>query len=149
VELAAVIAETADEFRAPAAARGLRIETAVTPAVQAMADRTALKQALANLVGNAVRLAPEGSAVTLASGLSGEWAYLSVADEGPGISASDHALVFERFWRAEGTGVNDGQRRSGLGLPIVRQIAERHGGSVALASGEGTGSTFVLWLPSI
>jgi signal transduction histidine kinase len=153
VPLAAVVAETADEFQAPAAARGLRIETAVTPDVQAMADRTALKQALANLVGNAVRLAPEGTTVTLACGLSDGWAYLSVADEGPGIAASDHAFVFERFWRADpqdtASGGNDGQRRSGLGLPIVRQIAERHGGSVGLASGEGVGSTFVLWLPAL
>jgi signal transduction histidine kinase len=150
VELASVVAETADEFRAPAAARGLRIETSVTAGVQAMADRTALKQALANLAGNAVRLAPEGTAVTLACGQAEGWAYLSVADEGPGIAPSDHAKVFERFWRAEGPAAgNDGERRSGLGLPIVRQIAERHGGSVALASAEGTGSTFVLWLPAV
>jgi signal transduction histidine kinase len=152
VALGGVVSETADEFRAPAAARDLRIETAITPDVRAMADRTALKQALANLVGNAVRLAPEGSTVTIASGTTGGWAYLSVADEGPGIPASDHASVFERFWSTDGgagPSPREREHRNGLGLPIVRQIAERHGGSVALASAEGTGSTFVLWLPAI
>jgi signal transduction histidine kinase len=149
VGLAAVISETADEFRASAEARHLRIETSVTRDLEAMADRTALKQALANLAGNAVRLAPDGSTITLACGLAGGWAYVSVADEGPGIAPKDHEAVFERFWRADGQLEPGTERRTGLGLTIVRQIAERHGGSVALASTEGGGSTFVIWLPPI
>jgi signal transduction histidine kinase len=147
VALAPLITETADEFRVPAEARGLQIATAVTSDLEAMADRTALKQALANLVGNAVRLAPDGTTVTLACGVTGGWAYLSVADEGPGIAPEDHQLVFERFGRVDGHPEPGGERRSGLGLAIVRQIAERHGGSVALDSAEGAGSTFVIWLP--
>lgn len=148
VDLALVVDETADEFAASAETRSLRLVRHISPGVTTVGDRTALKQALANLVGNAVRLAPEGSTVTVSSGVLEQWAFLSVADEGPGIAAEDQAHVFERFWRASGQPDGpDGLRGSGLGLTIVRQTAERHGGRAALASTPGAGSTFVIWLP--
>jgi signal transduction histidine kinase len=110
-------------------------------------DRTALKQALANLISNAVSVSREGMTVTVEAGVKDSWAYVSVADEGPGIAEEHQDKVFERFWRAPGQKESDGERRSGLGLTIVREIADRHGGTVAVASQPGRGSTFVLWLP--
>ena len=66
------------------------------------------------------------------------WAFLSVADEGPGIATEYQAAVFDRFWRAPGQPeAEDGERRSGLGLTIVREIVERHGGRVSLTSEQG------------
>ena len=89
-----------------------------------------------------------GTTVTVEAGVKDSWAYVSVADEGPGIADDDQESVFERFWRAPGQmDEPQGERRSGLGLTIVREIADRHGGTVALASERGKGSTFVLWLP--
>jgi signal transduction histidine kinase len=148
VDLRSVTLETADEFAAPAEARGLALQARALTDVHVNGDRTALKQALANLIGNAVRLAPTGTTVTVEAGVKDSWAYVSVADEGPGIAEEDQESVFERFWRAPGqVDEPQGERRSGLGLTIVREIADRHGGTVAVASERGKGSTFVLWLP--
>jgi signal transduction histidine kinase len=143
VDLAAVVGEVGDEFRSAAAARGVLLETGDRPAPVVVGDRTSLKQALANLVENAVRLAPAGSVVRVSCGVAGSWAYLAVADTGPGIAPEHLESVFERFWRTD-----DGdQRRSGLGLTIVRQIAVHHGGEVSVSSQPGAGATFVVWLP--
>jgi signal transduction histidine kinase len=143
VDLATVVCEVGDEFRSTAAANAVALDTSSAESCVVVGDRTSLKQALANLVENALRLAPSGSVVQVSSGAEGAWAYLSVADTGPGIAPEHHESVFERFWRTD-----DGdERRSGLGLTIVRQIADRHGGVVRLASRPGAGATFVIWLP--
>src|SRR5436190_329430 len=147
VDVRTITAETVDEFTAPAEARGIALSWQAGADVHVNGDRTALKQALANLIGNAVRLAPEGSTVTVEAGVKDSWAFVSVADEGPGIPVEHQEQIFERFWRAPGQKEVDGERRSGLGLTIVQEIAERHGGTVALASQPGRGSTFVLGLP--
>ncbi|MEY2431529.1 MAG: hypothetical protein QOC92_1254 [Acidimicrobiaceae bacterium] len=148
VDLRAVAIESVDEFTAPAEARGLMLQHRVLSDVHVNGDHTALKQALANLIGNAVRLAPTSTTVTVEAGVKDSWAYVSVSDEGPGIADDDREAIFERFWRAPGqSDEGDAERRSGLGLTIVREIADRHGGTVAVASERGRGSTFVLWLP--
>ncbi|MCH7789951.1 MAG: ATP-binding protein [Acidobacteria bacterium] len=98
------------------------------------------------MVANAVRLAPEHSTVRVESRAADDWALLSVADEGPGIAENDQARVFQRFWRGNPANARV-EGRSGLGLAIVRQIAEGHGGEIALVSELGQGSTFTLALP--
>jgi signal transduction histidine kinase len=101
---------------------------------------------VANLLENAVRLAPQGSRIRLATGSEGASAWIAVADEGPGIAPEDQPHVFDRFWRADkGRARADGG--TGLGLAIVRQIAESHGGQIRLQSKPGVGSSFVIWLP--
>lgn len=161
VDLRRLAAELAGEFAAPAEARRLRVVNAAGagPPLPVLGDGPALRRAVANLLANAVRLAPEGSAVTVAAGADGGLAWISVADEGPGIAPSDQRLVFQRFWqrRSEPEPGSAGPapaparpdpERSGLGLTIVRQIAESHGGSVELTSAPGAGSTFVIRLPA-
>jgi signal transduction histidine kinase len=148
VALAPLVDEAVEEFAAPAEARGVELRGEHGDPVEVLADRTALKQALANLLDNAVRLAPEGSAINVSDAATDGWARLLVADAGPGIDAADQEAVFQRFWRGSGQPGGD-ERRSGLGLTIVRQIAESHGGHVALASEPGIGSTFVIWLPAL
>jgi signal transduction histidine kinase len=101
---------------------------------------------VANLLENAVRLAPASSHVKLATGSEGGRAWIAVADEGPGIAAEDQPHVFDRFWRAD-KARSRADGGTGLGLAIVRQIAESHGGHVRLHSKIGVGSTFVIWLP--
>jgi signal transduction histidine kinase len=147
VDAFSLVHEAADEFRTPAEARGLGIEWAAEPGLMITGDRNALRQALANLLANATRLAPTGTRVRVRAGREGPWIWLAVDDEGPGIAADDQDRVFQRFWRGEASGVR-GDRRSGLGLAIVRQIVEAHGGEVKLVSTLGAGSTFALWLPA-
>jgi len=145
VELGALVREVADEFRAPAGRRGLRLEHAAADAPTVEGDREGLKRALANLVDNAVRAAPPGSPVRLAVGSDGGRAWMAVADEGPGIAADQQGRIFDRFARLDG-GRSRAEGGSGLGLAIVRELAEAHGGSVEVASRPGHGATFTIWL---
>ncbi len=144
VDLAEVVSEAAEEFAAPAAARALRL--AVQPGAEAVVvgDRLALRQALTNLLANAVRLAPEGSTISLRSGADGRRTWMAVADEGPGIAPEHRPLVFQRFWRGDRETARQ-QGRSGLGLAIVEQIVGDHGGGVDLSPNAAGGSTFTLW----
>lgn len=113
------------------------------------ADPVRLRQAIGNLVSNAVRHTPSGGTVTLRAHGSepGDAVLVDVTDTGIGIPAADLAHVFDRFWRAE----KSRSRRtggSGLGLAIVRKLAEAHGGTATAVSVPGEGSVFTLRLPA-
>jgi signal transduction histidine kinase len=146
VDLGAAVAEASDDFVVPAAARNIVLDRAIAPGVVVTGDRDALKRAVANLLENAVRLAPPGSRIRLATGSEDDQAWIAVADEGPGIAPEDQPHVFDRFWRAD-KARSRADGGTGLGLAIVRQIAESHGGQVRLQSKVGVGSSFVIWLP--
>jgi two-component system sensor histidine kinase BaeS len=111
------------------------------------ADPVRLRQAVGNLVTNALRHTPPGGSVTISGRQEGSWIVIDVADTGVGINAEDLPKVFDRFWRAEKSRSRQGGG-SGLGLAIVRKLAEAHGGTVSVASILGKGSTFTLRLPS-
>jgi heavy metal sensor kinase len=146
VDLGRAVTEASDEFLAPAEARGVVLDRAVAPGVVVMGDGDALKRAVANLLENAVRLAPTGSRIRLAVGSERGLAWIAVSDEGPGIAPENQPRVFDRFWRAD-KGRSRADGGTGLGLSIVRQIAQSHGGDVQLQSKLGVGSTFTIWLP--
>jgi heavy metal sensor kinase len=148
VDLGRAVTEASEEFFAPAEARGVELDRAIAPGVVVMGDQDALKRAVANLLENAVRLAPTGSRIRLAVGSERGMAWIAVSDEGPGIATEDQPRVFDRFWRADKSRSRaDGG--TGLGLSIVRQIAQTHGGHVQLQSKLGVGSTFTIWLPVV
>jgi signal transduction histidine kinase len=149
VDLADVAGEASEEFRLLAGDRHLTLRRRVEPGTVVSGDRDALRRALANLVANAVELAPEYTEVLVAAGGDDGWCWMAVRDAGPGIEPAAQQQVFDRFWQGE-RAADAGRRagHAGLGLAIVRQIAESHGGSVAVHSAPGAGSTFVVWLPS-
>ena len=147
VDLGTLVSEAGDEFVADARARGLTLEWAPPPNVVVRADRTGLKRAVVNLLDNAVRLAPTGTRVRLAGGRENGWAWLAVADEGPGIAPEHQQRIFDRFYRVD-KGRSRGAGGSGLGLSIVRDVVAAQGGAVRLHSEPGRGSTFVIWLPA-
>jgi len=148
VELGAIAREAGEESFLTD--RNLTLHYALTRDLHLIGDADALRRAAGNLLSNAVRLAPASSTVTLATGRTGSWLWLAVADQGPGIAPDDLPRVFDRFWRGAASGGPDRsrERRTGLGLAIVRQIVESHSGQVAAFSTLGVGSTFVLWLPA-
>ncbi|MBS1694137.1 MAG: HAMP domain-containing histidine kinase [Actinobacteria bacterium] len=152
VDLHTFVGDVVEEHRLLARERPLHVATRISPGPVVYADPESLARALANLLSNAVRLAPAGSTLTVASGSVGGWAWMAVQDEGPGIAEEEQEGVFDRFRRAaNGEGDVPGQvrrrRGSGLGLAIARQIVESHEGRMALFSTLGVGSTFVIWLP--
>jgi len=147
VDLSALAGETLEELRAPAEKRGIRLRHLATGAPRVRADRESLRSAIANLAGNAVRLAPEGSTVTCGAGALDGWAWMGVRDEGPGILEDDHRLIFQRNWGRDRSRLHS-EKRTGLGLSIVRQVAEAGGGTVTLSSAPAIGSSFVIWIPT-
>jgi two-component system sensor histidine kinase BaeS len=118
------------------------------------ADPVRLRQAVSNLVSNAVRHTPPGGRVTLRSYVtgtgtdSGDVVAVEVSDTGSGIPADEVPHVFDRFWRAEKSR-NRSTGGSGLGLAIVLKLAEAHGGTADVVSTEGQGSVFTLRLPVV
>jgi signal transduction histidine kinase len=147
VDVGRLVAESVAEFSAPAEARHVRLSWSAGEGLDVHGDPVALKQALANLLANAVRLAPSDSDVRVAAGREDSWVWMAVQDQGPGIPEADQPKVFERFYRGNPAQAR-AEGRSGLGLTIVRQIARGHGGSVGLRSTVGVGSTFSVWLPA-
>ncbi len=147
VSVAGVLRELEEEFSGQASDAGIALEVRVpTPDLTLYADGARVLQALANLVGNALKFTAEGGTVgVFAEARTPEEIVLRVMDTGPGIEAEELAHLFDRFWQAERTG----RAGSGLGLVIVRGIAEAHGGSVEVESEPGRGSTFSLVLPSV
>jgi signal transduction histidine kinase len=111
-------------------------------------DGRRLKQALCNLVSNAIKFTPAGGSIRLAARNDGDTTVLTVTYTGVGIPAEDQARVFEAFARARPFGVGR-MRRSGpgLGLSLVKHIFELHGGRVWLESTPGRGTTVVCTLP--
>ena len=112
-------------------------------------DRNKLQQALGNVLSNAYKYSPAGGTVSLQLRLelhNGQpMAGIEVADQGIGMSPDQLARVSERFYRADDSGAIPG---TGLGMSIVKEIVELHGGRLALQSQPGQGTTVILWLPT-
>jgi signal transduction histidine kinase len=147
LDAADVVHEAADEFALSAQERGLTIQAVAPPHLWVVGDRLALRQALGNLLANAIRVSDEGTSIRVSAGRHESWVWLAVEDQGPGIPPRDRERVFQRFYRGDAEPAA-GTARSGLGLTIVRQIAEAHGGEVRLVSEEGRGSAFAVWIPA-
>jgi PAS domain S-box-containing protein len=109
-------------------------------------DRDRLIQVVSNLVNNAVKYSPEGGTVILSSRADGKYALVSVTDTGIGIPADEISHVFERFRRVR-SGVAQSIPGTGLGLTIVKQIVEMHGGKIWVESAVGHGSSFHFTIP--
>ncbi|HEY7213998.1 MAG TPA: HAMP domain-containing sensor histidine kinase, partial [Thermoanaerobaculia bacterium] len=127
--------------------RRIEVEREVEPGLPAvLADAAALRRAVQNLVENAVKHGGEGGWIGVRARRAGAGQVeITVADRGPGIAAEDLPHLFEPFFRGRRAGNVPG---SGLGLSLVRHIAEAHGGRVSVDSAPGRGSAFTLRLPA-
>jgi two-component system sensor histidine kinase BaeS len=147
VNVADLLAQVAAAHRGGADAAGVMVSTRAEDDLEVLIDPVRLRQAVGNLVSNAVRQTPAAGTVSLRARRDGGQLVIDVADTGAGISAEDLPLIFERFWRVEKSR-NRQTGGSGLGLPIVRKLVEAHGGSVSATSVLGEGSIFTLRLPA-
>ena len=145
LDLPAHLAAGARLLRPGAEAKGLALHLDAPPALAATLDAGALDRVLANLVGNAVKFTDAG-AVTVGLRRDGDAAVLTVADTGIGIDAAFLPELFSEF-RQESEGHARSHEGSGLGLAITRRLVELMGGTIAVASEKGTGTTFTVRLP--
>ncbi len=143
-DLAAVIAETLSLMEPLAAEKSIAlVSPKPLPSLVANVDPGAIQQALVNLLDNAIKFSPAGSTVEiLLAENSPNWE-IQITDQGPGIPASEHARVFEKFHRL-GSELRRETQGTGIGLSLVKAVAEAHGGRVVLASAAGQGAVFTL-----
>ena len=145
--LGPLVAAAIEAYQLPVAARRLRIDLAVDD-LEINADRARLRLILDNLLSNAVKYSPDGGSIQLRARRDGDDLVVEVADQGPGIPADERARIFEAFYQgpaAAGALV----RGTGIGLSVVQEFVQAHGGTVELVDGEFAGAHFRVRLPGV
>jgi len=120
------------------------VTSQITPGVMTIGDADKIYQVVTNLLANARAHTPAGTSIKVSVGSNQTGAFVSVADNGPGLSKEDQARIFERFFRVDPSRQRSAQDGSGLGLSIVDAVMRAHGGSVSVASDLGKGAVFTL-----
>jgi PAS domain S-box-containing protein len=145
--IGALVVEAVESMRTRAAAKGLVVNMKSSdPAPVILGDVTLLRQAVANLVDNAIKYTPTGGTVSVGLSATEDEVLISVTDTGIGIAPEDQVRLFEKFYRVRRQETKEVQG-TGLGLAIVKSIIERHGGRVRVDSVLNQGSTFTIELP--
>jgi signal transduction histidine kinase len=148
VDIAALVSEVAEANRPLAVNKQQTIAVSAPPHLMAMCDIDRIREAIDNLVSNAVKYSPIGGNITVLVTHDDASAAIRVADEGAGLSPEDLGRLFGRFQRLSAK-PTAGESSTGLGLSIVKRIIDMHGGEVTAASaGPGQGSTFTITLPA-
>jgi signal transduction histidine kinase len=143
-----LVHEVLESFRHPLQQQGFALDVSVAPELPDVAmDEEAIKQALANLVDNAMKYSAERRHIMVTARRDGGGIAVEVADEGIGIPPGERPRIFEKFYRV-GRSETQGRRGSGVGLALVKHIAEAHGGRITVDDRPGGGSRFTLHLPS-
>ncbi|KHL01141.1 hypothetical protein LK10_16995 [Sinomonas humi] len=146
LDLARLVREQAVASAPEAASRNISLEVDADADLPILGDRTGVVRVIDNLVSNALKYSDDGGKVRLRARQDGTWAVLSVEDEGIGIGAEDLDRVFMRFQRSSAA-LRSGIPGTGLGLALAQEVAEQHGGELAVTSELGVGSVFTLRLP--
>lgn len=138
-------------FQPQASAGGVNLELRTLRPAIIEADEHRLSQIFVNLIDNALRYTPDGGSITVALDVEDGHALIQVSDTGIGIPFKDLPYVFERFYVVDRSRMRTANTSSGagLGLSIVKQIAEAHGGSVDVQSSLGRGTTFSVRIPVV
>jgi signal transduction histidine kinase len=145
--LAEIVESSARAMRYPIEQQRLTLEVSVDNGMPPVAvDRDAIEQAILNLLANAMKYAGESREIALRLRRANGFALIEVADRGVGIAPEEQERIFQQFYRVP-TRHNEGIPGTGLGLTLVRHIAEAHGGRVTVDSAPGAGSTFTIHLP--
>ncbi len=147
VVLPQLLTNCVDLLAAKAEGKRLTISQQPTPPLHLRADRRRLREMILNLLDNAVKFTPPGGHVWIGADRRGDALAITVRDDGPGIAPDLLRRVFNPFTQAERSLVRQ-HEGIGLGLPIVRRMAELHGGTVELTSAPGQGTEVVILLPA-
>lgn len=143
VDLAALARDVLDEHALEAEARQLKVDLN-TIAASFNGDAALLARALGNIVGNAIKFSPEGSAIVLNISREAQAVVITVSDQGPGVPPAQLTQLFQPFYRGDNAARAEGH---GLGLAIAQRIVQAHGGSIAARNREGGGLAVSITLP--
>jgi CheY-like chemotaxis protein/anti-sigma regulatory factor (Ser/Thr protein kinase) len=147
VNLSSIVEAAIETVRAAAMAKSIALQAVLPPLGQVMGDAARPQQIVWNLLSNAIKFTPQGGQVNLRLERVGHQAELTITDTGKGISPDFLPYLFESF-RQEDASITRRYGGLGLGLAIVRQLVEAHGGTIQADSpGEGLGATFTVQLP--
>ena len=146
VDLAHVIEETVASATAAGPLHPITVE--MPAELYTLGDSDRIYQVFTNLLANARVHTPDGTAITVIARAENDGVYVSVADNGPGLSEMDQKRIFERFFRADPSRQRNGSEGSGLGLSIVDAVMAAHGGKVGVTSKPGQGTAFTLFFPT-
>ncbi|HEY7139929.1 MAG TPA: HAMP domain-containing sensor histidine kinase [Methylomirabilota bacterium] len=142
-----LVRDTVESFAYVLAQQGFKVDVSVQPGLpEVPMDADAVSQALANLIDNAIKYSDARKVLTVEAAFRDGGLALTVGDEGIGIAREEQARIFDKFYRV-GRSETQGKRGSGVGLALVRHVAEAHGGRISVESRPGEGSRFTLWLP--
>ena len=142
VDLSALLQEAVTS--AQAAGPDHTITTNIASGITTKGDADKIYQVVTNLLANARAHTPAGSAIIVTVAKDGADSLVTIADNGPGLSAEDQARIFERFYRVDASRQRNSKDGSGLGLSIVDAVMRAHGGDVTVASELGKGAAFTL-----
>lgn len=145
VDVVAVVREALEAFTVVDPDRPVSVNLPESAMVEG--DRLRLRQVIDNLLSNVRTHTPAGTAVSVSVMSRNDQVAIAVADTGPGIAAEDRERLFERFWRADRARTRN-RGGTGLGLAIAQSLVEAHGGTIAVESEPGRGSTFTVTLPA-
>jgi two-component system phosphate regulon sensor histidine kinase PhoR len=152
-DVGAAVGRAAGVYRYRAERDGVDLAVEVEANLPARIDERAIQLAVINLVDNALKYASQSKVVTIRAQREGDSIAIRVTDRGPGVPNDERERIFERFVRGASASLGEGSseapvRGSGIGLALVKHIAESHGGRAWVESAEGQGSTFVVSIPS-
>lgn len=145
-DVAAVVRAAIESIAPRALDHGVLIDASGVEEARAVIDARRIRQIVDNLLSNAIKYVPRGAAVSVAVQQDVHSVSIIVADDGPGISASEQARLFERFFRGDAVR-NSSAHGSGLGLAISRDLARAHGGEITVRTAPGEGAAFTVRLP--
>ena len=145
-DLSEFVTLSAEEF-VPADDRGIRMETEIEPGIECNFNASLISRVIYNLLQNAYRYGSDNGYVRLSLGRENGDAVIRVKDNGIGIKKEDLDKIWQRFWQADSARGAEGG--NGLGLAMVKEIAELHGGSVTAESTEDRGSEFIFRIPAV
>lgn len=146
LDLGELITRLVSNYKLLVESSDLTLESSVSADTFIYADPDLIRQAAANLISNAVRYTPPGGSILVVVQQRSQIARLIIEDTGSGISRQDQENIFNKFWRADNNRNRD-QGGLGIGLAVVREIVDMHGGTIEVQSEPGLGSSFVISLP--